>query len=156
MRTILDYLHDNLVNIIGMTASVVAAFVATKTYLLELRFRRNKFRVEVKHVKDGSHISVAVTNIGAPCVIDGIVAEIDTASPLVLKRRTDRLEYGTQVQASVTPETIHEIPVYVHGRIVITLTDGSQHVCEAIPFGKMVNLAQDTVVFSGTSSPKQP
>ena len=155
MSALLKFLLDNLIGILGLIASGIAAFVATKTYLLELSLRRYKFRVEAKHAKNGSHITVTTTNIGAPCVIASIVAEIDTAKPLLLKRRTDLLEYGTPVDVAIDPETIQQIPVYVHGRIVITLTDVSQYVCESIPFGEMVQLKEDTISFAGIASPKR-
>lgn len=154
MRTIFNFILDNTVELLGLVASTVAAFVATKTYLFERRYRRNEFRVEVKHVNNWSHISISIINVGASCIIDRIFAEIDTARPLLLERRTDRLEYGTPVDLSIEPKALDNIPVYVHGRIVITLTDKSQYLCESIPFGEMVNIKEQTISFVGTTHPK--
>lgn len=153
MRTYLDYILNNIIGLLGLIASTVAAFVATKTYLLERRFRRNEFMVEAKHVNNGTNISIAITNIGAPCVIASVVAVIGAARPLKLKGRTDRLEYGTPVDISFLTTAINEIPVYVQGRIVITLTDKSQYLCELIPFGEMVNFKEQTISFVGITRP---
>ena len=131
---------------VGAYFAWLSAKFARLAYRRQVLSEREKFKVVVSRKgRDWSHATIAITNKGAPCVVNNIKL-VSASKDLFVQNCSKFLKHGADTSFSVERTTFDRIPVDVENRIVITLSDETVLETEHFVFKKEMNHTEEVYV----------